>query len=502
MQRQNLGTSFFMPTSINRFTLTIIIHLLIATGAAAQQVTLTLDSCRTLALKSNREIKISEQEIIKAIHTHKAALTAYLPKISASGTLLHNQKKTSLISRDKQIEIKDIGNTIKENVSNGLHDIASAMPQLSPIISAIENIDFSSHLNNLSNSITDALTIDTRNIYAVALTLTQPIFAGGEIAAYDRITRQLQDIAEYNCRTAEQKTILAVEEAYWQIVSLANKEKLARSFVALVEKLYNDVGMMKEAGLATNSELLSVNVRLNEAQMALLQAADGVKLARMLLCHICGLPLDSDIRVHEEDADEIPLPKTLPSSTNNDSPDARPELHSLQTAVGIREQQVNITRASYLPHLAFTANYIIGSPAVTDGFSKKATGMWNIGLLLKVPMWNWGEGIQKTKSAKAEAAIARYTLDNARENMRLQIHQAQQNISISEKQLQQARSSIKMADENLHSANIAFAEGMATEEELMEAQTAWLKAHSALIDAQISIILSHSRLRRALGTLK
>ena len=47
-----------------------------------------------------------------------------------------------------------------------------------------------------------------------------------------------------------------------------------------------------------------------------------------------------------------------------------------------------------------------------------------------------------------------------------------------------------------------FNEGMATVQEVMQAQTAWIKAHSSLIDAKIDIMLSQARLRRATGTLE
>lgn len=52
--------------------------MFLALGGAKAQ-TLSLDSCRSMALSNNKQLLISQQEIEKAGYTHKAAKTNYLP---------------------------------------------------------------------------------------------------------------------------------------------------------------------------------------------------------------------------------------------------------------------------------------------------------------------------------------------------------------------------------------------------------------------------------------
>lgn len=161
-----------------------------------------------------------------------------------------------------------------------------------------------------------------------------------------------------------------------------------------------------------------------------------------------------------------------------------------------------MARAELMPQLSLAANYIASSPNLTNGFSKKMRGMWNIALQLNIPIWNWGEDIHKVKAAKAETVIARYTLEDARQKIELQARQARQKMNEAYKRLTLATNSIREAEENLRSAKLSFGEGIATSENVLEAQTGWLKAHSAQIDAHIDAIMAHTYLQWALGTLK
>ena len=60
---------------------------------------------------------------------------------------------------------------------------------------------------------------------------------------------------------------------------------------------------------------------------------------------------------------------------------------------------------------------------------------------------------------------------------------------------------LKSADENLRQAQIGFKEGVMTVDNVMEAQTAWLKANSEQVDAQIDVQLCNTYLKKTLGIL-
>ncbi len=439
---------------------------------------LTLDSCRTLALRNNKQIEIARKKIDATHYERKAAFSNYLPKLSATGIYLHNNKQTSLLDNAQETTLQNLGAILPGNT------------------------EISTLLNTLGTSITNALTLDTRNIYIAALSLAQPLFMGGKIVAYNKIARYAEEISHNTLDITIQETIVAVEQAYWQVVSLSSKLRLADSFVSLIKRLYTDIDKMKRQGVATEADLLSVSVRLNEAEIAKLQAENGVSLARMLLCQICGLPVDSKPILADEEQIEISVNRENIEYEACSALQNRREIKNLELLTSICRQETKIARSEYLPQIALIGNIIVSNPNIVNGFQNKFRGTWNIGVELKIPLWNWGEGYYKVKKTKTEEVIANYTLADVREKIELQVHSSQQQYEEAEKRMILAQSNINKAEENLRNANIAFAEGVSTSEEVLEAQTAWLQAHSAKIDAQIDVILTNLYLQKALGILK
>ena len=179
----------------------------------------------------------------------------------------------------------------------------------------------------------------------------------------------------------------------------------------------------------------------------------------------------------------------------------RPEVRSLELASKMYDQKVNVTRSEFLPSLALMGSYMATSPSVLNSFEKKFKGMWNVGVMLSVPIWHWGEGIHKVKAAKAEARIARYQLADAKEKIELQVNQSAFKVNEAAKKLVMAEKNLEKANENLRYATLGFEEGVIPASNVLEAHTAWLSAQSEKIDAQIDVKLTDLYLKRATGRL-
>jgi outer membrane protein TolC len=151
--------------------------------------------------------------------------------------------------------------------------------------------------------------------------------------------------------------------------------------------------------------------------------------------------------------------------------------------------------------VALLGNYLFSNPSVYNGFENKFKGLWNVGVMVQVPIWNWGEGVYKTKAAKAEAQIAKYQLQDAREKVELQVNQAAFKVTEAKKKLIMASKNLEKANENLRYATLGFEEGVIAPANVLEAHTAWLSAQSEKIDAQIDIKLTEIYLQKSLGTL-
>lgn len=470
----------------------------------AQRV-LSLDSCRAMALRNNKQMSVQrvKQEVAKNLR--KSARTKYLPHVSAAGGYLYTSKEISLLSDESKDKLSNLGTNGVNQLQTGL---ASTMPVLSalfggtaPVTSMMNGM--AGTLNQIGQGIVDELHTDTRHMFGGAILVTQPVFMGGAIVAMNKIADIGEEMAANSADARRQETLYQIDQAYWQVVSLRHKQKLAEGFLGLVKKLDGDVQKMIREGVATRSEGLSVSVKVNEAEMAVMKVNDGLTLSKMLLCQLCGLPVDEQVTLADEEKEEIVVTGEARTAAQTDMMlSNRPELKMLQNVVDISHQTTNLLKAGNLPQVMLVGGYSVSNPNVYNGFQRKFSGAWNVAVLMRIPIWNWGDVAYKVRAAKGATTIATLELEEAREKMELQLSQSNFRVNEADKKLELAKASRQKAEENLRTANLGFQEGVISSTTVMEAQTAWLQAQSQYIDAEIDVQLSRVNLQKSLGTLR
>ena len=468
--------------------------------AGAQRV-LSLDSCRQMALRNNKQLSVSKLKQDVAANLRKSARTKYLPHVSAIGTYQYTSEPISLLSETQKTEFSSLGTTINTGLSQSLADLMAKMPTLAALMGRVGPVT-EAMLNGLGQSIVDAFDTDTRHLFVGSVMVTQPLFMGGSIIAMNKMADINEKLAANSLDARRQATLYKLDQAYWQVVSLYHKQQLAQSYLDLVKKLDTDVYKMIEEGVATKSDGLSVDVKVNEAEMTLTKVNDGLVLSRMLLNQLCGLPLDEQVTLADEQAEQIAVVELTPKLDVEKAVENRPELKMLQNTVDLTKQTTNILKAGNLPQLLLTGGYATSNPNLLNGFERKFRGFWNIGVSLRVPIWNWGDVMYKVRASKGATAIANLEFAEARELIELQVNQTTFKVDEANKKLLMAQKNIQRADENLRMANLGFREGVITPTTVMEAQTAWLQAQSQKIDAEIDVKMSQVDLQKALGTLE
>ena len=468
--------------------------------AGAQRV-LSLDSCRQMALRNNKQLGVSKVKQDVAANLRKSARTKYLPHVSAIGSYQYTSEPVSILSEAQKTEFSNLGTTIGTGLSQSMADLMEHVPHLATVMGRVGPVT-EKLLNGLGQKIVDAFDTDTRNLFVGSVMLTQPVFMGGSIIAMNKMADINEQLAANSLDSRRQATIYKLDQAYWQVVSLYHKQQLAQSYLDLVKKFDTDVYKMIEEGVATKSDGLSVDVKVNEAEMTLTKVNDGLVLSRMLLNQLCGLPLDEQVTLADEQAAEIAVVELTPALDVEKAVENRPELKMLQNTVDLSKQTTNILKAGNLPQVVLTGGYAASNPNLLNGFERKFRGFWNVGVTMRVPLWNWGDVMYKVRASKGATSIANLELAEARELIELQVNQSTFKVEEANKKLTMAQKNIQRADENLRMANLGFREGVITPTTVMEAQTAWLQAQSQKIDAEIDVKMSQVDLQKALGTLE
>lgn len=492
--------------------ITFLVSIMMASSLSAQ--VLNLDSCRSRALRANKQLGIVRLKHQVAYNNRKTARTAYLPHIDAVGGYLFTSKSISILNDDQKQLLGNLGNLDMAAAQRGATELLTGLvreniltPQEAMKLGGIASYmaekvgpAVANQLREFGQKILDAFETNTQHVFTASIFVSQPLYMGGKITATNRMADLAEKISKTNIEAKESDIIYEVDNAYWMVVSLKQKKDLADSYVSLVAKLDSDVHKMIDNGVATRADGLKVDVALNEAEMTQTRIDNGLELAKMYLCQLCGMDLHSDIVLEDQqlsDADIAP-------SSEYDAEVAyanRPELRMLSDAIEISKQQTKIARSGYLPQLALTGGILFTNPNMFNGFQRRFEGVWNVGVMLKVPILDWGGTMYKIRAAKHTASISQLTYDEAREKIDLQLSQCSFRMSEANKNLITARNNIASAEENLRCANLGFREGVISTTDVMSAQTAWLHAKTNEIDASIDVKLSETALKKAMGAL-
>ncbi|MBR7085946.1 MAG: TolC family protein, partial [Prevotella sp.] len=171
--------------------------LLATLSSATAQKVLTLEECRDLALRNNKQLGVAGMKKEVAGNLRKAARTKYLPKVDAVGGYEFFSREISILSNDQKTAFSQLGTSMMTNMGGSISSALVGLAQHGAITP-----DFAKQLgtvvtqlseplalagNQLGQKINDALRTDTRNVWAGAIVLRQPIYMGGAITAANRM---------------------------------------------------------------------------------------------------------------------------------------------------------------------------------------------------------------------------------------------------------------------------------------------------------------------------
>ena len=499
------------------------ITLIMALSATAQSV-YNVEDCRKMALEHNRSIKIAKENVKAAQSMKKAAFTHFLPDISATGAYAWNQKNMSLFPHDLMLPVGvkqpdgSLGIGVGPNSTptpnpDGTFSFEDAAisnnftlidGQPVPLNSNGVPFDPSQNPGDLqwrNHAIfpKKAFEMDVRNVFMGGINFVQPLFMGGKIRQMYSIAGYGEKIAQARSQDAMIDLLLEVDESYWRVVSLENKVKLAHELKNVVSKLDTNITALFDEGMATKADVLKVKVKMNEADLSIIKAENGLNLSRMALNQVCGLPLDEQIMLEDADLDNNPsLVQVIPTQ---DALNKRPEIQMLTQVANIAEAKEKLKLAEFLPTIALSGGYMATNPSAFNGVTKRFEGMFNFGVVASVPLFHFGERVHTLNASRANKVVAALELEDAKEKIELQISQSVHQTNESLKKQLQTQKSVESAEENLMYANEGFNEGVITASDVLMAQTAWLSAKSENIDAAIDVKLHNLYLQKSLGTL-
>ena len=250
-----------------------------------------------------------------------------------------------------------------------------------------------------------------------------------------------------------------------------------------------------EAGMKSRNDLMKVQVQLNRAELQLQRADNGVQLSRMNLCQMVGLPLDSDIVPSESFGDE-----TAPAAAGTDIT-ARPEYTMLCKQVELKRQEQRFIQSDFLPSVGVRGGYNYTYGMKINGRPLFDNGGFSAIIAVSIPLFHWGEGMNKVRAAKAETAMAELQRDEMAEKMELEAQQALNAVNEYILEVRLTESALSQAEENMQTSGNFYEAGMEPISDYLEAQAIWQNASAEYIAARAKLAISRSEYMKAAGLL-
>ena len=332
-----------------------------------------------------------------------------------------------------------------------------------------------------------------------SLGVTQVIYAGGKINTAKKMSATAVDLYTSQKELTDSEVLLEVETTYWQLINVKSKVELANTYIALLTELLKDLTNSYNAGIIYKNDVLRVQVQLNQAELDLTKANDGLKLLKLKMAQLTGM---SNIDFFVKDTignDVVLLEEVSPSMAIVN----RPEVKMLKSAIEIEELQSKVLEADRKPTIGLNVSgvYANGKQVnFTDG-SDDLTSYYGL-LNVNIPIFYWGSRKQKVKEQDFKIEAQKLELEETEELVALQIQNAYLELQQSIQKVDISTESLQQADENLRLNQDRFDAGTVTGKDVLEAQVLWQKAHSDVSDAKANHRISKANYKKVIGDFK
>lgn len=428
------------------------------------QNSLSLKQAKEMAMKNNTTIKNGILEIQEANQIKKNAFTNFFPKISATGFIMNANEPI-----------------LKYNIPGGNLPVYDGNPM------NLSTATQFAYFPGFNLQIFQKAAIGAINI-------TQPIFVGGKIVNGNRLAKIGVEIKENQQRVSQNEVLLKIEQQYWQIVSLQEKQKTIEKYELFLDHIGKQIEDAYKSGLIVKNEKLKIQIKQSEIKANKLNLNSGKKLAIMSLCFTIGIPFDSTL-VLQEDLQDIQLPENY-FIENESVLVNRNEYQLYEQSIKAQELQAKIKAGDYLPQISVGAmGYKYNS------LDKDAEFITNrfVFATVTIPISDWWGGSYVLKEQKNKIEIAENNFDEVKDLLKLQMEKGWMDLNNNYRQILIMEQTLCQAEENLKASVNGYDNGIVTLSDLLEAQALYAEISDKLIGAKMQYKLSVTIYMQATG---
>ena len=416
--------------------------LLGAISANAQVQPITAAEYKEKVLEYSRQIKQSSEERIAMQHAIKAAKTAFFPAVDFSGSYQYRLNKYEL------------------GMGEGIPGIEM-----------------------------------DHNTYSLGATVSQPIYAGGQIYNNYKAAEIQGQIATEAEELTTDNIVYAADMNYWSVAARKGMYGVMTQYVDIVQELANVLTLRFQDGQICKTDLLQVQARLKEAELNKSSAYKDYQIALQNLNVLMGVPPMEPITITDSITMVLPLPMKVGESAALEN---RPDYLISKLNIEYQKRQINLSKAKYNPTLSVGFQGAWGTSMLNV---KGSDNLWTPAVFasLKIPLFRWGARFKEVNSQKAILRSKEYAMDNTRDQISQEVANAWTSLTENTKQIDVAEEACKIAEENLDLNTFSYNEGKLPIVDVLSAQLSWIQSYSSLIQTWYQQKASLAQYNKAIG---
>jgi outer membrane protein len=305
-----------------------------------------------------------------------------------------------------------------------------------------------------------------------------------------------RNISRETQRLTEMELVARTVRAYYGAVLASANLQTARSAVKSAEADLSRARTVRQAGMSTDADVLSISVHLANIREIEIRRSYDLQIATAALNEAVGLPLDTQHTLVTTLTPAI-LDAGAAARFETAAAENRPELKQAALAAGIASQQRAIARSALLPQIGIRGAF----EADRQRFVDRGGANWLIGASLR---WNLFDGkVNRARVGEADAAIqsAQAQLRNASAGVRLEVQRAWAEYRSAHERIAVASAAVTQAEESLRITKNRFDAGLATVTDLLRTETALLDTQTRRLAAMHDQRVAAAHLELAAGTL-
>ncbi len=476
MDKYNANTKRISTFSMKLLAIAVVLIAASSAVFADNTRTLNLEEAVHLALERNRTVRVAKAEVRSSEYQVRDAKTNFFPHLAFKGTYTRLDERPYLDASGFGQMFEPLMAPFNDLVQKGYLDPGT--------------------LEGMSGGGMEKIYMGRLDNYSFNLSIQQPLFTGFAIRNGYRIAQQAQEAVRWNSKATEDQVRLNVTAAFLGLVKVSEFLTITKESIKQMGAHITDLENLFSEGMIIENDLLRARVQLSNIKLLKTQASNGVKLANAYLCNLLAIDLETTI-VPED------VPTALMGAVDSlrvysrEAQVSRPELRVMKANLQIGEHLISIRRGEYLPKLFLIGNYDWKNPDRET--NPEFYGSWNITLALQMNLFDWGSTHSKVQEARIDYDMmvegSRMLADGISLEVKqsyLQLNEAREKLQISEENITQAEENFRVTRENFH-------EGLATNADLLDAQTSLTRTKLERATVHADLLLAQAKLIKAIG---